>query len=139
MDQTPIAYEFLSGHCYDFKGAKTVWIKTHRSGWDYRQATLMLYVSADGIPRCKPLLIFKGKDGVKNNSIRKEMTKYDKGVVVQWNSKAYFNSIVRCRWLRQQYKYATEGFLSSSTKRLLTLDVFAGQKTAEVSWIIDSA
>ena len=48
MDQTPIAYEFLDSHCYDFKSAKTVWIKTHRSGWDKRQATLMIYVSADG-------------------------------------------------------------------------------------------
>jgi len=27
MDQTPIAFEFLSGCTYDYKGAKTVWIK----------------------------------------------------------------------------------------------------------------
>lgn len=77
-----IAYEFLQGHCYDFKGAKTVWMKLARSGWDYRQATLMIYVSADGIMRCKPLLIFKGSTAPKNARIRKEMTKYDSGVVV---------------------------------------------------------
>jgi hypothetical protein len=34
MDQTPIAFEFLSGRTYDYKGAKTVWIKEARSGWD---------------------------------------------------------------------------------------------------------
>lgn len=71
MDQTPIAYEFLDGKCYDFKGAKTIWVKTHRSGWDKRQATLMIKVSADAIPRCKPLLIFKGNDGQKNSRVTK--------------------------------------------------------------------
>lgn len=85
MDQTPIAYEFLAGQCYNFKGAKTVWLKTARSGWDYRQATLMVYVSADGILRSKLLLIFKGKDAQKNSRIKKEMAQYDSGVVVQYN------------------------------------------------------
>ena len=134
MDQTPIAYEFLQGHCYDFKGAKTVWMKLARSGWDYRQATLMIYVSADGIMRCKPLLIFKGSTAPKNARIRKEMTKYDSGVVVQWNPKAYCNAEVMIRWLKHQYKYATQGFVTPNTKRLLTLDVFSGQKTAEVKF-----
>ena len=32
IDQTSIAYEFPDGNCYDFKGEKTVWIKTARSG-----------------------------------------------------------------------------------------------------------
>ncbi len=32
-----------------------------------RELTLMLYVSTDDVPRCKPLLIFKGKTGIKNN------------------------------------------------------------------------
>lgn len=94
MDHTSIAYEFLIGHSYDFKGAKTVWVKTHRNGWNYRQATLMIYVFADGVPRCKPLLILKGTVGPKNSIIRKEMTKYDSDVVVQWNPKAYCNDQV---------------------------------------------
>ena len=82
MDQTPIAYKFLQGHCYGFKGAKTVWMKIARSGWDYRQATLMIYVCANGINHCKPLLIFKGKNGAKNTRIKKEMASYDSGVTV---------------------------------------------------------
>ena len=133
MDQTPIAYEFLQGQCYDFKGAKTVWVKTHRSGWDYRQATLMIYVSADGVNRCKPLLIFKGQDGPINSRIRKEMTMYDSGVIVQWNVKAYCNVEVMIRWLKQQYKYATVGLHDTNTRRFLSLDVFAGQKTQDVN------
>jgi hypothetical protein len=40
IDQTPIAFEFLSGRTYDFKGALEVWIKEQRSGWDRRQATI---------------------------------------------------------------------------------------------------
>lgn len=132
MDQTPIAYEFLQGQCYDFKGAKTVWMKIARSGWDYRQATLMVYVSADGVNRCKPLLIFKGKDATKNARIRKEMTAYDPSVLVQWNPKAYCNAEVMIRWLKHQYKYATHGFITPATKRFLSLDVFSGQKTPAV-------
>lgn len=116
MDQTPIAYEFLQGHCYDFKGAKTVWVKTHRSGWDYCQATLMIYVSADGVLRCKPLIIFKGSPGPKNSTIRKEMTKYDSGVIVQWNKKAYCNGDVMISWLQNQYKNAIIGLRDSNTK-----------------------
>ena len=83
IDQTPIEYKFLQGHCYDFKGAKTVWMKIARSGWNYRQATLMIYVSANGIKRCKPFFIFKGTSGPKNHRIKKEITQYDPGVVVQ--------------------------------------------------------
>ena len=61
-----------------------------------------------------------------------EMTLYDPGVVVQWNPKAYCNAEVMIRWLKHQYKHATQGFITPSTQRLLTLDVFAGQKTDEV-------
>ena len=136
MNQTPIAYEFLQKHSYDFKKTKTVWVKTHRSEWDYRQAILMLYVSADGINRCKPLIIFKGKDASKNSTIRKKMMKYDSGVVVRWNSKAYCNAQVMINWLQNQYQYATIGLHNSTTKRLLSLDVFTGQKTPEVSILI---
>ena len=100
MDQTPIAYEFLDGHTYDFKGAKTIWAKTHRSGWDKRQATLMVYVSADGINRCKPLLIFRGKDGIKNSRIKKEISQYHTGVSIQWNDTAWSNTTVMIRWLK---------------------------------------
>lgn len=82
MDQTPITYEFLAGQCYDFKEAKTVWLKNAQSGWDYRQATFMVYVSTDGVSRCKPLLIFRGKEVQKNSRIKKEIAQYDPGVVI---------------------------------------------------------
>ena len=46
---------------YNMRGAKTVNAKTDRSGWDKWQATLVLYIFADGIPRIRPKLIFHGK------------------------------------------------------------------------------
>lgn len=99
----------------------------------------MIYISADEIKRCKPLLIFKGSTGAKNACIKKKMTQYDTEVVVQWNPKAYCNAEVMIRWLKQQYKYATHGFITSDTSRLLTLDVFSRQKIDEVkySWSIN--
>lgn len=59
MDQTPIAFEFLDQKTYNSKGAKTIWVRSARSGWEKRQATLQIVLHADGIQRCKPLLIFK--------------------------------------------------------------------------------
>jgi hypothetical protein len=87
MDQTPIAFEFLSGRTYDFKGSKTIWIKEQRSGWDRRQATLQVCVYADGICRCRPLLIFHG-DPLGDCRCREEEKLYDKGVVVAFNKSA---------------------------------------------------
>ena len=49
MDQTPLQFEFLDSKCYDMKGVKTVWVKSHGFGWDKRQATLMVHVTADGV------------------------------------------------------------------------------------------
>ena len=39
------------------------------------------------------------------------------------------------RWLQQQYKYAIEGFFNVNYSRFLSLNVFFGQKIAEVYFI----
>jgi hypothetical protein len=135
MDQTPLPFEFLDGRTYDFKGRKTVWVKSARSGWEKRQATLMVYISADGIARCKPLIIFHGSEGKKTKPIRDEMLKYDQGVKVVWNKEAWANEKVMIQWLRDQWAYATDKpslTVDRKRHRLLTLDVFTGQKTDEV-------
>jgi hypothetical protein len=86
MDQTPICFEFLSSKTYETKGSNTVWVKTARSGWDKRQATLQILLHADGEPRCKPLLIFHGKGDKKgrpfHKGLRAEYKLYDPWVVV---------------------------------------------------------
>ena len=62
MDQTPLPWEYLEGKTYEFKGSKTVWVRTRRSGWDKRQATIQLTIFADGINRVMPLIIFRGAE-----------------------------------------------------------------------------
>jgi len=103
MDQTPLAFDFLSTRTYDHKGAKTIWIKESRSGWDKRKATLQVCVYADGINRCKPLLIFQGAE--KGDSRReKEEKKYAKDVEVVWNPKAWANETTMLAWLKGQWR-----------------------------------
>lgn len=131
MDQTPIAFEFLSGRTYDQKGAKTIWIKEQRSGWDRRQATLQVCVYADGVRRCKPLLIFHG-DPVGDSRRRKEEKLYDKGVYVTFNKTAWADSTNLKDWVKKQYGPASTYFAAEREPRFLSLDAFAPQMTAKV-------
>ena len=55
MDQTTLPWEYLEGKTYEFRGNRTVWVKSKKSGWNKRQATIQLTIFADGIPRVKPI------------------------------------------------------------------------------------
>jgi hypothetical protein len=88
MDQTPIAFEFLDSRTYDTTGVRTVFVKQTGSEWDRRQATLQILVHADGIQRCKPLLIFHGKNEdhrqkPKSGPLRREYRLYNPRVEVR--------------------------------------------------------
>ena len=72
LDETPIPFEFNSGYTYVEQGARSVLAKSDRSGWDKRQATLILYIWADGIQRLKPKLIFHGTAGLAGRILEKE-------------------------------------------------------------------
>ena len=96
MDQTPIAFEFLNSRTYNTKGIRTLFVKQTSSGWDRRQATLQILVHADGIQRCKPLLIFHGmnedhRQKPKAGSLRHEYKLYDSRVEVSILLKYYSN------------------------------------------------
>ena len=56
-------FEYLKGRTYAKNGSQTVRLKEGKSGYDKRQFTLQIAVFANGVLRCKPLLIFKGKAG----------------------------------------------------------------------------
>jgi hypothetical protein len=60
VDETPLPFEFLSGYTYDWKGVTTVAGKSDRSGWDKRQAIIVLHIMANGNIPFKPILIFHG-------------------------------------------------------------------------------
>ena len=61
MDQTLLPFCFSDGGTYNEKGEKTVWVRGGASGMEKRQCTVKLTFFADGEPRVKPLLIFRGK------------------------------------------------------------------------------
>jgi hypothetical protein len=56
IDHTPLPFEYLSGRTYAMKEDKTVWAKAIKSGWDKRQAALMLTAFADGVPGVPPII-----------------------------------------------------------------------------------
>ena len=87
MDQTLISFKFLHKRTYDTTGVRTVFLKQTGSGWNRRQATLQILVHADGIQRCKPLLIFHGmnkdhRQKLKAGNLRRKYRLYDSRVKV---------------------------------------------------------
>ena len=42
LDETPIPFQFTDDMTYNLKGDKTISTRSERSGWDKRQATVML-------------------------------------------------------------------------------------------------
>jgi hypothetical protein len=57
IDEVLIPWEFLDGCTYGLQGSKTITGKSDQSGWDKRQATLVLFILADRVARIKPKLI----------------------------------------------------------------------------------
>ena len=133
MDQTPLAFDFMSARTYDKKRSKTVWQKIVRSGWDRRQATLQVCVYADGIQRCRPLIIFHGAE--KGDSRRdQEKRKYHPEVEVLFNPTAWANEKTMLYWIKHMWKlssaYPTVG--TTAEPRLLALDAFEANLTTPI-------
>ena len=87
LDETPLPFEYLSGRTYNPCGSRTVWVKETRSGWDKRQATLILCIFADGIDRIAPMIIFHSTGW----RLGGERARYDPRVLVRFNPTAYSN------------------------------------------------
>ena len=132
MDQTPLPFEFLEKHTYAHKGEKTIWIKSDHTNWTKRQATLMITICADGISRCLPILIFRGKAYLDSEQEKKprqiERLKYHSGVHVIFNSKAYSNEAITIDWIKTNICSSDD----IQPERLMILDVFTGQTTDQV-------
>lgn len=126
LDETPIPFEYLDGHTYDFCGAKTVSGKSDRSGWDKRQATVILYIFADGVSRIPPKLIFHGTAGPNGQIFKQEGHLYSGGVTVEFNETAYNNQGLFQKWIVEE--------LVPLVRRdfLLVMDVAAFHKTPEI-------
>lgn len=132
MDQTPLPFEFLDTRTYAPRGSKTVWIRKDNPSWTKRQATLMLTACADGIYRCPPIVIFHGMDGRETQCRIRERAKYHPGVRVIFNSTAYSNEQITLDWILTDICSMQSPYDNLQPERLVVLDVFSAQKTAEV-------
>ena len=104
MDQTPLPFEYLCGRTYACKGDETVWAESIRSGWDKRQATLVLTVFADGIPYVKPDILFRGTDNpaLQESYYGEERKHYDPRVDVHFNKKGYCNEGTTVKYITEK-------------------------------------
>jgi len=95
LDETPIPFEYLHGKTYNQQGEKTVRVKETRSGWDKRQATLVVCIFADGVARVPPMIIFHGT----GTRLRAERQRYHQNVLVEFNPTAYMNDTLFERYI----------------------------------------
>ena len=61
IDQTPLPFVIYDGKTHADKGSSEVWCATHDSGLNKIQSSVQLTIFADGKPRMKPPVIFRGK------------------------------------------------------------------------------
>lgn len=130
-DETPIPFEYLDGSTYAAKGSHTVGGKSDRSGWNKRQATLILYIFADGIHRIPPKIIFHGKPTEAGGQIEaNEAPFYSPDVEVAFNDTAYNNEGLTVTWIKEELVPLTG--VSKDNPLLLVLDCAAFHKTDEI-------
>ncbi|RFU34110.1 hypothetical protein B7463_g2199, partial [Scytalidium lignicola] len=124
MDKTPIPFEHLDGYSYDMTGARTVSRHTDQSRWNKHQATLILYIFADGIQRIKPKLIFYGTTRPSGQIYNKEKHLYHPGVTVEFNLTAYNNEELFMQWIDEELIPT-----ANQNDTLLVMDVATFHKT----------
>ncbi|KAJ3454583.1 hypothetical protein MRS44_013183 [Fusarium solani] len=123
LDETPIPFEYLDGFTWEMRGAKSVPGKSDRSGWNKRQATLILYIFADGKFRLRPTIIFHGTptdDGGQN--YEKEKHLYSPDVDVEFNKTAYNNEDLFSSWIDEKL-LPRQGHLTNLSNRTPSLGV----------------
>lgn len=120
MDQTPLPFSFTAGEMYSDTGERSVWVRSGQSGLDKRQCTAQLTLFADGEPRVKPLVIFRGTG---KRIAFTEQVRYDKRVTVRFQPNAWCDENVMGFWIRQCWKPVCSGPMH------LVMDVHKAQKT----------
>ena len=107
----------LCGKTYACKGYKTVWAKPIGSGWDKRQATLVLIVSADGVSYIKPDIYFKGTDNpiLRESYFGEEHKHYYPRVGIHFNKKGYCNEETTSPAFHHPFPYPWRDYWAHST------------------------
>jgi hypothetical protein len=110
---------------------KTVTAKTDRSRWDKRQASLVLYIFADGVSRILPKLIFHRKPTNEGGKIKeRERHLYHQGVTVHLNPTAYNNEELMAQWINDELIPILKP--TTQDEVLLAFDAAAFHKTPEI-------
>jgi hypothetical protein len=99
-------------------GEKTIGGKSDRSGWNKRQATLILYIWGDGELRIKPKLVFHGSSGPRSKILENEQDKYSPDVTVEVNETAYNNEELFKKFIEKELIPTFDG-----NEGLLVMDV----------------
>lgn len=118
-----LPFSFTQGPTYETTNSSTVWVRGGQSGLDKRQCTVQLTIFADGEPRVKPLLIFRGKG--KRISLR-ERLQYDNRVMIRFQENARCDEAAMEYWLKYCWKPTVK------EKTLLVLDLHRAQKTDHI-------
>lgn len=129
LDEVPIPFEFFDGCTYHLKGEHTVTGSVSNTSWSKRQATLVLYIFADGQPRIKPKLIFHGVPGGK--IWQQEHQLWDPRVTVELSESAYNNEELLVTWLEKELFKELGGRGS-----LLVMDSASFHKTKKVRQLL---
>jgi hypothetical protein len=87
LNETPLPFEFLSGYTYNWKKVTTIAGRSDRNSWNKRQATIILYIMANGNTPFKPVIIFYGQRTV----LAKKQSYYNPKIEVHFNPTAYHN------------------------------------------------
>jgi len=104
-------------------GEKTIWVKESRSGWDRRQASIVLCVFADGVPWVLPMIIFGGK----GTRLEREREPYYPEVLVEFNPTAYMNDN-----LFENYITTHLSPVLGSRPTLFAMDLMGSHKTPAI-------
>lgn len=127
MDITQLPFTFTKGEGYDVKGTTTVWHRGVGSGLEMCQCTAQITIFADGEPRVKPLLIFRGK-GLRIPQA--ETRAYDHTVVVEFQSNAWCDEKMMLYWCHRMWKRPFSPHFQKPT--LLIADVHKALNSGDV-------
>jgi len=116
IDQMALPFDFYGRRTYAPRGHKSIKKKVPTKSWTKRQASVMILIAADGLPHCKPLLLFRGEG--KGAQIQKEALFYDDRVSVHFNKRAYLNTAAMLQWIDEEYTTAI-----STSQRILSIDL----------------
>ena len=130
MDQTPLPFVLDDGKTYNDKGEKEIWCATAPSGLDKRQCTVQLTIFADGKPRVRPTIIFRGQ-GKRVSKTEKDA--WDSRVCVMFQEKAWCDEAIMKAWIDREWSNTfTNPHNPCSSGKILVADVHTAQQTEAV-------